>query len=995
MKLTHMRLLLGTAAFTVLGALAPVAVHAQTPASANQSTTQNEDTPTEVGEVVVTGTNISGVKPVGGTSIVVTREEMQQTGLSNAADIIRRLPQVQTAVGDSSAATQGGSSNQGYNGAQVEGINLRGLGPSATLILVDGHRVVAQGSAASIAEGNQVPLAALERIEILPQGASAIYGSDAVAGVVNYVLRKDFDGLEVNARVGNQTGGREYDLGLTAGTHWGSLGGLGNGNIIGSYQHQDRDAFKGGKIDRLRFNLSPLGGPDLRIVGNSAFVGLAPNVVTNPFVAPNVNPIQPTAQGYRYFGVPANNTGVPSAASLLADQPNLVDASDYTDYTGAQKMDQASLYFNQDLTPKLELFGSANYSKRTTRSELLGRSPNITVTPASPYYVAVPGAGATETIQYSTLKDNVLTRYNAASKTYGGLFGVRADLPFDWKGEAFYNYNKNQSCDSCVTGLANSAALQALVNAQTINPLSTTSLTDAQKALVYDANRIESRSTLNDVVAKANGKLIDLPAGPLKAAVGFEYIRESNALRSAKTTGGVTTPGTSFATSRASRNITAGFAELYVPIVSEDMHIPLVKGLRGSAAVRYDDYSDVGATTNPKFGLTWDLTDEFRLEGTWGTSFRAPHLTDVNPHGVTTALLVRNLPNVDPRIYNTDLPAGFAGPFGLTTSAILVGSNPALTPEESTNWSVGGVFSRGGLDVRLSYWDIEYTNQIAFPGVIGAYASAFTRGGDYQGWGPYITPIHNNIATLPPFGLPNPFFNPAQPLCSNSDINTADPALRNALQQAQGVNTVAGSTQIANNFCNVAVLLDSRIQNIGRVEMNGLDFSAQYFTQVGEVKLTGQVTASATLEQKVTVLPGATPTDTIGRIGDGGASGGFKWRGTAGVTADWQGFDATLQARYLSSVRVGGIVDANNSPVGGTAKLPSLIQFDLTLGYGQKFDEPVSGLKAWRGAVVITNLFDEYPTFITAPTGYQNPGWIPAYGSPFGRTFSVQLTADF
>lgn len=157
-------------------------------------------------DIIVTGTNIRGVAPVGATPSVVTRQAIEESGMSQAADILRLLPQVQnnSAFSDQPLQANPNGIQQGAfttnNETRGSGIDLRGLGPNATLILVDGRRQLATGTRESFVEANRVPPSALERVDVITDGASAIYGSDAVAGVVNYITRKDFEGLELGGR---------------------------------------------------------------------------------------------------------------------------------------------------------------------------------------------------------------------------------------------------------------------------------------------------------------------------------------------------------------------------------------------------------------------------------------------------------------------------------------------------------------------------------------------------------------------------------------------------------------------------------------------------------------------------------------------------------------------------------------------------------------------------------------------------------------------------
>lgn len=967
--MSHRKLLIRTAVAAALASQYSLTAFAQTAATPPAEQMKLE-------EVIVTGTNIRGAAAVGSEPIVLSSVDVERTGLASTADVLRQLPQNQTRVGND-VSFQGGTANQGYNGAQVDSINLRGLGSSATLILVDGRRVVGGGGASTITDANQVPIGALERLEVLVDGASAVYGSDAVAGVVNFVVRQDFEGVEVNLRADDNSGGDQYGGTIIAGNVWNSLGGLGKGNVLFTYDRRERDAFGAGEIARLRADLRPLGGPDLRIDEDDATVGLSPNVIVQGNAA---NTSITRAQNYTYYGVPyGDGTGLTSA-SLALNQPNLVDGSDYTDWTGEQTRDQIAVYFNQELTQSLELFGSLNYTDRETTSRSFAptvRVPMVRVVNGvpqlAPYFI--PGLPANQTVQYSTLKDGRSRTFSAAAETYGGVLGLRAQLPAGWDGEAFFNYGRAEQCDSCVTGSVNLSALTEQVFAGNINPLSSLPLTPEQANLVYGKSKFESRTTLEQGVVKLNGPLFDLPAGALRAAVGAEYRTETNANRNESLTGptNTLTQLSTYGDTEYDRNVGSVFLELNAPVLDS---------LTLSAAVRYDDYSDFGDTTNPKLGVTWNVTDQIRLQGTWGTSFRAPSVTDSNPNAVTSGTGTP-VPNYDPRITNGILPPGLVGPFGLANGAIMLGSNPDLSPEEAETWTITAGFSHEGLNVDLTYWDITYDDQIVFPGSI-AYLGATpadvpANGGNYGGWAAYILPVNNPVT------------------CSNADISSADPVLQQFLESVNydfitNGGDYSAASALLTDFCKVNVIIDSRIQNVGSVHKTGLDFNSSYVHDIGSVTLVGRLAATYFLKNDISTGPGIAATSEIGDLAD--ASSVFELSGTAGLTALWRGFDATLTARYLDGMLATSQLNANGLPGAPDRDLSSYTQFDLSLGYSAEFENRVAGLKGWRAQLVFLNVTDELPDFFVQdgdPTG----AWNYKYGLPFGRTFSAQLTARF
>lgn len=975
----HTRLLLGTAALSVLATFSAGLASAQTPTQPPTSTPQTDNAESDDQEgqdrVVIVGTNIAGAAPVGSEPVVITAEEAERTGLSNVADIVRRMPQVQMGVGDD-VGFQGGTANQGYNQGQTETINLRGLGSSATLILVDGRRVVGGGAIATSTEANQVPLAALQRLEILPDGASAVYGSDAVAGVVNFVLRRDFEGFEATIRAGNKSGGDEWGATLTGGTVWDDFGGLGGGNILATYEHQDRESFLASEIPRLRQDLRPLGGPDLRIDGNSASVGFSPNIISEG--APNTT--IPRAGNFTYWGVPnGNGTGVTSA-NVSLNNPNLVDASDYRDWTGAQVRDQLAVYLNQTLNENAELFATFSYSNRETTS--LHPAPTARVSLAgTPYFVA--GLPANQIVQYSTLKDGQSREFSSEAENIGAVLGVRFDLGGDWEGELYANFGRNEMCDSCVTGALNPVALTAQIQAGAINPLSSVALTPQQAALVYGNSSFHSRTTLDDYVAKFNGSLFDLPAGPLKVALGGEFRTESNSNQNESRTGvsnALTTLST-YDDTKLTRDISSLFAEFNIPLVDPSMNIPLVREFTLSAAARYDDYSDVGSTTNPRLGFTWDVNDQLKFFGNWGTSFRAPSVTDTNPNAMTSGTNFVAF-NTNPLITNGAAPAiPIFGLPGRANFAFLLGSNPNLQPEESENWSLGTRFEHEGLELGATVWNISYDNQIIFPGTIGAmllsaFSPAFAPPG-YGGWSSFIIPVNNPVT------------------CNNNDLSTADPVLQQYLGDVNYDFVTAGgdfsaTSSLRNAFCQVNAIADSRIQNLGSVEMGGVDFDASYGFSVGDVDMSARLGVSRQLKHDISAQPGQPFTSQIGDLD--ALAGGFKWRGTGSLTAFWQDFDATVSGRYLHSINASNLLLPNGLPDPTVHELPAHLEFDLTLGYRQQYDTPgFGGLKGWRAQLSVTNVMDDYPKFFVTSGGT----WNGKYGLPFGRTYSASLTASF
>ena len=950
----------------------PAAWAQQTSSSQSSEVAQVEDDATTLDEIVVTavGTNIAGVKPVGSETVTLSREEILRTGVSNVADAVRTLPQVKNLGDFREGGTQGSANSQ-----QGNAINLRGLGAQATLTLVDGHRLVATGAASNFTEANQVPLAAIERVEVVADGASALYGSDAVAGVVNYVLRKDFEGVEASVRVTNQTGGTEYSPSFTAGKMWGDLGGMGSGNVLLAYEYTSRDPYLRSENPLLMQDLTRYGGPDNRLNGTTATVSGAANIYVQN-VDGSQNATLPRAGSYTYYGLPTGaNVGL-SASDLLLNQPNLTDSAYYTDYVGEQEKHQVSLFANQQFGRHIEGFLQASYSKRDTFSRSLNTviqnvtlSPflydadgNVTSTP-NPYYInGIPGvaAGADLNVQYSAIKDFGSSNFDNYSETYSITAGFRALLPYDWKMDAYYTYGRDEACNYCQTGLNfNPTALQYRIDTGEINPLSSEPLSDDQLAMLLGDNIQSSGNGLDDVVVKFNGPLFELPGGRVRAALGGEWNEayNYNVNGANRTALNEFEYDTTEATSKLDRTIWSAFGELYVPIVGPEMGVPLVQSLIIDGAVRYDDYSDVGDTTNPKIGVTLDVTESFSVRGSWGTSFRAPSLPDVNLFAYSSSFGFPSS-NSDPRVTNGFLNLPDAG-LTLANVALILGSNPDLEPEEATNWSFGGDLELGDFTFNATYYNISYTNRIASPDALAAYQAGLYP--DYRGFAANIIPINNPTT------------------CSNADLSTADPVLQEYLGRTLLYGGIA-------NFCAVNVLIDQRNTNLAATRQDGIDASLFYDRRVGEVAVNASLAVSWTMSNEQQVVEGQPFEDRLGFY-----NSPIEWRGRASVGANWREYSCTLFVNYTGGYTNDLAVDSLGASI-APQQVDAWITADATLAYAADFRSPASGfVKCFRASLTIQNLTDEDPPIAITSQSVFNP----SYSHPYGRTFSAQLTTSF
>lgn len=1002
-------------------AVAPALGPDQT-AATSQTSPDADDGPIQ--SVVVTGTNISGVKEVGSEAVVLSRQDIEASGKTDVASVLRTLPLVQNTAGSFSAASSGAAGNAqgGSNATRGNAINLRGVGQGGTLTLVDGHRVTPSGTAGAFTEADQVPLAAIQRIEVIADGASAIYGSDAIAGVINYVLRKDYSGLEVGS---SYTFGAydndEYRLHATGGLNWST--GMGHGNIIATYEYTHRDPYLRGLNPRLRADQRAYGGQDSRVVDNAATPGFAGNIVI-PTADGLRNPNFPEGGSYDYYALPDNPTGAALSAGDLhqvdancqgancATYPNVVDRSNYEDYLGRIDRHQVAVLINQDIGP-LSFYDQFFWTKteQFTRTFLSGNqntTATLYVDPSNPDYIA----GLPNTVRSSlpgvfpavqqplAVQLNLLARMPDGSPRFGNqnpdesfnnTFGVKASLFADWHAEAYYTFGQDKSCGVCYLNnyisLENNSdainllydpigsvpslapglqgALQNLIDLPAsdpmhLDPFATSEFTQAQLDYMLSTNSQYAQNWSHDIVAKVDGTLFNAPAGPVKAAFGGEYYagiqKLQNAANRPPDPGSIVTPD---ANARTVRKQYAAFGEVYVPVVSGDMNVPLMQELTLNGALRYDHYSDFGATTNPKISATWVVNDDFKLRGSWGTSFRAPGLPELNA-GVFS-LGIGYATTLPPGV--TDIP----NTNGQANTLLYIGNNPHLKAETGTNWQIGGDFTPRaipGLKLSATYYNLVYQNKL---GSAPDSSLFLTTAANRDLYSAYIVPIQN------PAG------------CNNSDPSTFDPKLRefaNFLYQVSaGVNP--------RNYCAIQVVLDGRGLSAAETKQQGIDLSLDYTRLTSAGRFSFNLNATHLFQNDAVLVAGAPAQSNLDEVGQP-----ISWRGRGSLSWSKGPLSLSFFGNYVGSYR-------NNAPltIAGVLQpetdVPAWVTFDLSASVAfPKMEERWAFMRGVRLGVSITNLFDNAPPIVNSALFGSSSIDLSAHNA-WGRFMQVQLTKAF
>jgi iron complex outermembrane receptor protein len=633
-------------------------------------------------DIVVTGSRIRGAPPAGARVVTIDRDDIEQSGYATMQQIVQALPQnfggglnegtIGFTLGNNSNA------NLGYGSS----VNLRGLGTTSTLTLIDGNRVALGGVSGMFVDLSLIPASAIERVEVLADGASAIYGSDAVAGVVNVRLRNDYEGAETRARFGSAKGFDEWQFGQIVGAGWSS------GHLAVGYEYYQRGNLAASDRAYVTEDLRPFGGSDYR--RNFA------------------NPGTIIAADGSVWGIPRGQDGrglTPGA--LLSGQPNLADGRANSDILPRQKRHAGFASLTQSLAPWLRFTAQGFYAAR--RSDVRTTPDNygfVTVPATNPFYVDPIGTGEPVIVNYDFTKDLGPQMRRAHVRAWSVNAGLEATIG-RWRAELRGSYGIQRERDRTVN-IPNYVRLaEALADpdpASAYNPFGDGSFTP-RATIEYIRGFRENNGTsrVRSAALKFDGPLFAFPGGAARLAIGGEIRSERYGATSTDFDFSPEPVDGGSAGFPIARRVTAGYAELSLPFVGPEQQIPFVEALDVSLAGRIERYSDFGTTVNPKVGATWKIGGGLALRGSWGKSFRAPGFADIRTGRGTAAYIP--LPVPDP-----------ASPTGRTNVLALIGSNPDVGPEKADTWTLGAVFAPPtlpGLRLDIGYFDISYRNRIA------------------------------------------------------------------------------------------------------------------------------------------------------------------------------------------------------------------------------------------------------------------------------------------
>ncbi|MFC4312534.1 TonB-dependent receptor domain-containing protein [Steroidobacter flavus] len=876
---------------------------------ASSAAAENPASSPQLEEIVVTGTLIRGLEqPTGSNLVSVSEEQIQATGVSSAVELLNRT------------VTQLPSFNSLPSGTADFGtattrIGLRGIGTttgtaagqSATLVLFNGHRIVPVGILSTDPDPNLIPSDLLAGVEVMPDGGSATYGSDAIGGVVNFITRKRFDGVQFHGQQGMAEDYNETNGSLTGGTSWD------RGSAVLSLAYTNHDALFGKDRDYATSDFTAHGGQDFRST-------------TCEFGTFTVN-------GQLYTG----------ASSAPASARPKCDPTDYTSIYPSEKRYTAFGYIEQELSDTLKFSMDAFYSARETKiyTDTASIPVSMTITNANPAFRPVAGE-TSQTVAFNYVR--AIGPFRTSKQDFDEYqFSPRLDwrLSDDWNVRADFIYGRSDATNRDRRGL-NGAA----INANNVNPYDP-ALTDPSLLATLVDNEFYNQgvNTLTSGQLVANGSLFTLPGGDVQIGVGSELRRQE--LKATTFQGAID----SFAGVRefpVHRTVTAGFAELQVPIVGHPNAMTGVQSLDFNVALRYDDYSDFGGTTNPRFGLDYKPFDDLRLRANYQTSFVAPSLAD-SGNKVDTRL---QLATLAPNVYR----------------AFIAGAGVNLKPQEAKTFSFGADWTPeqiDGLSVSTTYWRTRIDNLVsqalsAFGGSAAASATPYNVcGSGFQ----TLVPSSSGPCSLD-------FLTSLQDIFVRID-NAAAPGVRTLSDLfAPGVT--------------ISAVIDARRNNFGSAKLEGIDSNVSYGHDVGNGRIVGEVGGTYNLKRDISSLAGGV---FIDYLSGGAVQAAPRYNVFASISASSGPFNGRLTVSHNAGVDIplARAVAINQTHIESFTVADLFLS--ATLG-------DITVLKDTALEFAVTNLLDEEPPYSGAQPNAQASGGFEN-GGTLGRMFRLGLRTKF
>ena len=918
--------------------------------------------------IVITGTSIRGVQPVGANLISIGPKEIAATGAQTLTQILATVPAL-SSMGNAGQGEVRGS----YYQPQIH--QLGGSASSSTLVLIDGHRTSPGGTNHTNTDPGIVPINMIERVEVLPEGASSTYGSDAVAGVVNFITRNRFNGVQLGGQYGFADGTHSWQASALAGKSWDQ------GSVILAYSHTDQTA--------LAATERPYTNPDQRSRGGSNF---------NSF---NCGPatLQPGGSGPIFL----NATSGTSVANSAANAP--CSAWAYTSLLPAERRDNVMAKGKIELSDDLTLTGDVVYGVRRTDSDIsrgtLTASAFKTGAQANPFYITP--AGYTGTATKETVRYDFNDLLGPGAKEETGANDFYADGNLNYKINRDFEVNllvlgaHDDSYDR-TDGVANQAVANLALNGTTNSsgsltlpslpnstaiitqlPLTTANALDVWNAGSSNKTSAAVRSALLDnktllrqvfgvqqARLTVDGKLFALPAGDVGIAVGAEYLRTHlDELSVQGNNAGPASQGSNNIQLGFTRIVHSAFGEIRLPLISEDMGVPFAQSVNLNLSGRYDHYNDFGSTTNPKIAMDWTIGHGFKLRGNWSTSFVAPPLDIVgDQYGVYVNSRYNSFTNnvaVPVALYPTLPLMGIAG---CTAQSVTCNISPLQGLRVNTgDHNAGPQKGRGysfGLDFHPDFLR-NLSGQVTYwhEGLHGAVT------------GPQIGFVVNTA--------------------SLAHLLTFYPGGATPEQIAAATAHIPAVSALPTRTDYILQVINSNYLNLN---VSGIDASVSYTVHAGRAG-TFVIGDAFTYFTKFDQSYGADGVyySVLNTTGANGVFPSVQLQMRANLSWQMGGLNANLFMNYTghyknwsSSAVTPVTLNSQNNPNGGGDRVSANATFDANVAYtfsGGFLDGQVISLN-------VRNIFDRQPPFYNSSSGYDS-----YVANVLGRQVSVGLQLKF
>ena len=984
-----------------------------------------------VEEVLVTGSNIrrtlnDGVVPVSviGEEAMEVRAALLPVDLLSSLPSVVNLPENETRLGSSGA--RGDNAN----------INLRNMGATATLVLVNGRRMAINPMTAGLSQAvnvNQLPTQGVDRIEVLRDGASSIYGSDAVGGVINYIMRREFDGVEASFQQGGTEhgGGGNTQLALTFGS---TSFAEGRGRFIGSLEALTRDsiALTEREFSKTSFNSDRAPAPF--------------NNVGGPFDGRSARGYWPTfrvgtASANNYFrpvnGVPTLTTAAPSRAT---NPEFFLDLNQFGLASPEVKRGNAYLAGEYDVSEEITAFAEFGYylARSTMQRQPLAlngpTSDKLMLMPVdNPYNPygsrfyhpsGVANAdgtprltGAPRTVGFTqmTLAGLAPEVIDTDSDVLRFTTGLKGSLGETWTWETSLFYNEVNGKDEAYPDVRESSLQSAIArtDANAYNPFGYTFKVQngalvanapyANPQAVVDSFSAvfarEAQATIASGDARVSGQLFSWWGGDVMAAFGVEHRKEDlEDLRPPfsgenPANSGLETTNNDFLLHPprpdvlGDRDVSSAFAEIMLPLVNEDATVPLVNRLELNLSARSERYSDFGSTTKPKVGLNWKPAEWLMLRASYNEGFMAPSLAALytSPRWSISA----GAGDID----NYRNPALNEGPYVMRT---YFGGNPDLAPQESKGDTAGFVLDVpfvDGLSVNADWWRIRRSDLLGQRSVTQinesdiALLTAYTQ--QQRAAGVAIGKIDLGSGTAGYKGDPD---------VQRYALTPEDLAAFAAYNAANPTKPVAAAGRILSR--------NQPFLNLSSSEHSGVDLGLRY--ELRDLPFGDLVFSSewAYLDKAGTTLSPANVAPTINDLMF--AAGAAEWRSTSNIFWRSGPWNAGLGIYHVGETHDAGATttQATYESLGSPSYIEpfftqgrtiyrrvvdSFVTYNLSVGY--EFDgSSFAMLRDTRLRFGVSNLADKEP-----PLASESFGYDPSVSQSLltGRSWNLQVTRKF